>query len=174
MKNFKQLNYLIIMSNIIKYFFPPKNSLEIIIYNCLELHYQSLCDRTPMTSGYSYDGMNILSHTFIDNYKTSFYIKIFNNIDNLIYKESIDECCVCFENSKTRLKCCKQILCKSCLIKIRNKDENNFNCPNCRKNLNDDFIHYHFNSEFLHDYFTIILKCNKVKKIKSFINNQND
>ena len=162
------------MSNIIKYFFPPKNSLEIIIYNCLELHYESLCDRTQMTSGYSYDEMNVISHTDTNNNQTSFYIKIFNNIDNLIYKENIDECCVCFENSKTRLKCCKQILCKSCLIKIRNKNENNFNCPNCRKNLNDSFIEYHFNSEFLQDYFTSVLKCKRVKKIKSFINNQSD
>ena len=162
------------MSNIIKYFFPLKNSLEIIIYNSLELHYQSLRDRTPMTSGYSYDGMNILSHTYIDNNLISFYVKIFNNIDNLLYKDYVDECCVCFEDTKLRIKCCNQVLCKSCLIKIRNKDENNLNCPNCRKNLNDYYIHYHFNSEFLQEYFSIILKCNKVRKIKSFINNHSD
>lgn len=59
------------------------------------------------------------------------YLSLRKLIKSDTYNKYI-ECIVCNENTElyTKLKCCNNNLCNICLIKI-----NNFNCPFCRKNI---------------------------------------
>lgn len=59
------------------------------------------------------------------------YLYLKKNNENIIDDEYIN-CIICSENTKIykKLKCCNNSLCNLCLIKI-----NNFNCPFCRKNI---------------------------------------
>jgi hypothetical protein len=63
--------------------------------------------------------------------------------------EENDTCCICYKNTKTKLKCCKGSVCKVCLIEmgvlkmpieIDGSEEmfkNKLVCPLCRKDHND-------------------------------------
>ena len=78
--------------------------------------------------------------TFIDpeTFKFSLMVRIiFRSLKVDKFKKK-EECIICFEKTKKRLRCCNKPVCKSCLEKIKD-----FQCPHCRKKflkITQDFV----------------------------------
>ena len=59
--------------------------------------------------------------------------------------EIINQCMICYETNENELfltKCCRQSICRLCLMRLNLNDISNniiYKCPNCR-NINNSFI----------------------------------
>ena len=80
-------------------------------------------------------------------------ITIKNKIEALVKKtDEEEECSVCTNPIKERVKCCNQPVCLDCLKEIKErsqKEEMDFCCPMCRKDLNYSVTNYNFDRYFL-------------------------
>ena len=82
-------------------------------------------------------------------------IDIKNKIDTLVNEHEndlTDDCVVCTNETSQTIKCCNQPICLTCLKEIESrcdKEDLEFCCPMCRKNLNNSVTNYSFDKEFL-------------------------
>ena len=80
-------------------------------------------------------------------------ITIKNKIETLVKEnEEEEDCGVCTNPIKERIKCCNQPVCLECLKEIKKrsqKQEMDFCCPMCRKDLDDSVTNYTFDRYFL-------------------------
>ena len=81
-------------------------------------------------------------------------IDIKNKIDTLVKENENDndDCVVCTNETSQTIKCCNQPICLTCLKKIKSrcdKEDLDFCCPMCRKDLNNSVTNYSFDKKFL-------------------------
>ena len=56
-----------------------------------------------------------------------------HNYNVLKDAETVDECIICTEETKTCVKCCKKHICHCCISKLNQNDGNLYKCPHCRQ-----------------------------------------
>ena len=80
-------------------------------------------------------------------------ILIKNKIETLVKEnEEEEDCVVCTNSTHETIKCCNQPICQKCLKEIKKrsqKEEMDFCCPMCRKDLNESVTNYTFDRHFL-------------------------
>jgi hypothetical protein len=76
-----------------------------------------------------------------------------DKIDSLTIKQHTEEdCLVCTNPVNETIKCCRQRVCKDCLLKIKEfskTEEVPFRCPVCRNELDNYYTTHKFSKEYV-------------------------
>ena len=88
-----------------------------------------------------------------ENNNITLKITIKDKIETLVKEnDEQDDCVVCTNPTNQKIRCCNQTICLKCLKEIKkrcNKEEMDFCCPVCRKNLDSAVTTYDFDKYFL-------------------------
>ena len=88
-----------------------------------------------------------------ENNNITLKITIKNKIETLVKEnDESDDCVVCTNPTNQTIRCCNQTICLKCLKEIKkrcNKEEMDFCCPVCRRDLNSAVTTYNFDKYFL-------------------------
>lgn len=108
------------------------------------------------TSLIEYGGRKCKYSTHLEGNNTTLTIFVMDEIETLLYTgEEKNECVVCTNDTDQLITCCRQSICLKCLKEIKKRSCNDddaaiqFNCPVCRKDLNNSVSTYNFDKYFL-------------------------
>ena len=141
----------------------PKRKQQITKEVLLEKILLTLCEASiPMiyagvirfSNGFATDrGWEYSVSSTYENGSILLKILIKNKIETLVKEnEEEEDCVVCTNSTHETIKCCNQPICLKCLKEIKKrsqKEEMDFCCPMCRKDLNESVTNYTFDRHFL-------------------------
>ena len=127
---------------------------ELLQYICKRYNFilKAKCVSSPIDFT-TYKGREYKARTAINKGTWVIIIEVLDNISSLTIKTNTEEdCVVCSNTVNETIKCCGQRVCQDCLVKIKEiskTNENGFNCPMCRKELDNYYTTHTFSEEFI-------------------------
>ena len=106
------------------------------------------------SNGFAMDrGWEYMVSSDYENNNITLKITIKDKIETLVKEnDEQDDCVVCTNPTNQKIRCCNQTICLKCLKEIKkrsDKEEMDFCCPVCRRDLDSAVTIYDFDKYFL-------------------------